>query len=715
VDFEVATEIFKQVCELTGEGYGKLETKIANACHRYDKNYRERHGQVKVFCVGMRKPIPLDDVYVGVQFLDQHTASRYKSPEEIEQAFRERRRWHFDSTSDERKDGTQVANDEQYLMLLGGPGVEKSTFLRKVGLEALKAKQGGFAHKCIPVFLELKRFTEVQIDIETLINREFEICGYPHPELMTDVKNKSETTKRRFIKFMIKSLKLESYRGFSDTTIEFSNITCIVGENSTGKSTIIQAIQDLLTSDSAIPENHCKVGINDNNTTSLLLALQNGMELSKNIQNVQYEGVKSLPECIRDINPISVNYSFPLTNNSLYNQPIKNQNITDIAWRNILSQCDVTLKTAQASILSSSSSSAKRFNKQHTLGISEKFTNTFNDMLKNSNRQYEFEVFFERSGDRLNAQLLISYRVNNKESNEGSSEVDLNYESEGFRTLIALCSYFFNDQDQSEKIFVMDEPFKNIHPKAQMEVSRMLQSLSQRFQIIYTTHCPHLLPELNKVICTVTENAGDLSISKYEKDSYNLFYELSPLALDTVEEIKRSDSAINVFVEGKTDEKIYEKFFELEEISDMIDITNVKGVGNIQTFIKALAGINKPSLFIVDPGEYPKQLKGCRQDIEKYDNLFLLELPYEENNHIKKGIENLMPNHIIQKAFQKKIGKIEKLTRETYEETPVVEYETNNKKELAEFFVNEAKEDDYKFFRPVIDNIKQIQNSLCGN
>ena len=54
----------------------------------------------------------------------------------------------------------RVANDEQYLMLLGVPGVGKSTFLRKVGLEALKGKDGNFKHQCIPVFLELKRFNK---------------------------------------------------------------------------------------------------------------------------------------------------------------------------------------------------------------------------------------------------------------------------------------------------------------------------------------------------------------------------------------------------------------------------------------------------------------------------------------------------------------------------------------------------------------------------
>ena len=67
-------------------------------------------------------------------------------------------------------------------MVLGGPGVGKSTFLRKVGLEALKGKDGNFAHECTPIFLELKRVTKVPIDVKTLIVHELEICGSADPE-----------------------------------------------------------------------------------------------------------------------------------------------------------------------------------------------------------------------------------------------------------------------------------------------------------------------------------------------------------------------------------------------------------------------------------------------------------------------------------------------------------------------------------------------------
>ena len=188
IDMEILEKILPVIVKKTGETaekvYQQFKPKIANSSHQYDNNYRERHGQLKVFCVGMREPIPLDDVYVTVQFLDERSASRYRSNEDVERAFRERNRGRLILNPDERMDGTKVANDKQYLMLLGTPGVGKSTFLRKVGLEALKGREGNFAHKCIPVFLELKRFTADQIDIEALITHEFKICGYPYPDQM---------------------------------------------------------------------------------------------------------------------------------------------------------------------------------------------------------------------------------------------------------------------------------------------------------------------------------------------------------------------------------------------------------------------------------------------------------------------------------------------------------------------------------------------------
>ena len=92
--------------------------------------------------------------------------------------------------------GIHLANELLYLMVLGGPGVGNSTFLRKVGLEALRAlgrktfapsahsnkfvpQQVYYKHSLIPVMLELRQFSQSNLSIESKIAEELETCGFP--------------------------------------------------------------------------------------------------------------------------------------------------------------------------------------------------------------------------------------------------------------------------------------------------------------------------------------------------------------------------------------------------------------------------------------------------------------------------------------------------------------------------------------------------------
>ena len=153
-----------------------------NASHDYNTPYKKHHGQLQAFCVGMEPSRSLDDVYVAVEFLDKRKATKHNSIEDVEKVLRRKGRGYFNSTSDKRQGGMRVTTNEQYLMVLGVPGVGKSTFLRKVGLEALKGEDGNFEHQCIPVFLELRELTEDPIDIEAWITKEFRVCRHPYPE-----------------------------------------------------------------------------------------------------------------------------------------------------------------------------------------------------------------------------------------------------------------------------------------------------------------------------------------------------------------------------------------------------------------------------------------------------------------------------------------------------------------------------------------------------
>lgn len=100
----------------------------------------------------------------------------------LESAYREAKHRSFEDKKQSKCLGLEVANKKQFLMVLSGPGAGKSTFLRRVGLEALKGKKGRFEHRSIPVFIELKYFRSHNIKIA----EEFRICGFPDPEKFTN-------------------------------------------------------------------------------------------------------------------------------------------------------------------------------------------------------------------------------------------------------------------------------------------------------------------------------------------------------------------------------------------------------------------------------------------------------------------------------------------------------------------------------------------------
>ncbi|MBD2056797.1 NACHT domain-containing protein [Oculatella sp. FACHB-28] len=154
-----------------------IRQKIFNASQKYIENYRERHCLLKVS--GMRKPVDLETVYTAVRFLDEKEIRQFASVEALEAAYREKQRRRFQPESENKREGVKVASTESCLMVLGGPGAGKSTFLRRMGLEALKGKGSEFQHRCIPVFIELKRLTSSEIDLEEIIAEEFQTCGFP--------------------------------------------------------------------------------------------------------------------------------------------------------------------------------------------------------------------------------------------------------------------------------------------------------------------------------------------------------------------------------------------------------------------------------------------------------------------------------------------------------------------------------------------------------
>ncbi len=150
------------------------------ALKKYADKYIARYGNLKL--LGMQGSVPLEIIYTKVKFLDGLSIRQFISLETLEQTYRQGKKRRLQVRDPSELDAPVVINENQFLMVLGGPGAGKSTFLRRTGLEALKGNKGSFKHRCIPVILELKRLTSQEVDLTKAVADELAYFGFPTSE-----------------------------------------------------------------------------------------------------------------------------------------------------------------------------------------------------------------------------------------------------------------------------------------------------------------------------------------------------------------------------------------------------------------------------------------------------------------------------------------------------------------------------------------------------
>jgi nucleoside-triphosphatase THEP1 len=155
----------------------KTKKLIYQASKQYILNYQKRYNRLRV--LGMSQPVNLDDIYTEVQCLQPDEIRNFESVTALEKNYRHNGSRTLTNQKSTRENGITIANQYAHLMILGQPGAGKSTFLRKIGLEALKGKSGQIQGEIIPVLLELKQFTTNKVDIYNIIEQEFISCQLP--------------------------------------------------------------------------------------------------------------------------------------------------------------------------------------------------------------------------------------------------------------------------------------------------------------------------------------------------------------------------------------------------------------------------------------------------------------------------------------------------------------------------------------------------------
>lgn len=187
---QAATTLFQLVSGiLTKVGKAAWDKiRVQTALRRYADGYCLRHGQVKV--LGMSQPISLNNIYTAVRVVTPDFLGQMSTVTSMELAFRNSGRQQQPYRQEHERDGFSIANSCQLLNVLGAPGSGKSTFLRRLGYEAMLASPHwddsfstsipcNYFHSRIPVLIELRRFRNEPIDLMMAICNEFDTCGFP--------------------------------------------------------------------------------------------------------------------------------------------------------------------------------------------------------------------------------------------------------------------------------------------------------------------------------------------------------------------------------------------------------------------------------------------------------------------------------------------------------------------------------------------------------
>lgn len=244
----------------------------------------------------------------------------------------------------------------------------------------------------------------------------------------------------------------------------------------------------------------------------------------------------------------------------------------------------------------------------------------------------------------------------------------LSERSQGFRWFFVflLLTQFRGYRKNEDKhiIFLFDEPAANLSQKAQKQLIKNLETISDKCTIIYTTHSQHLInPNWLEGAYIVTNDAYDGGEEDYEAKntnirlySYRQFVDQYPQRvsyfqpiLDVLEyvpnELDMCDNAI--IVEGKTDYYVLNYFFKVILKREDLHLIPGMSCNNADTLISLYNGWGKNFIVLLDSDDAGKTSK------KRYEDQFgsivegkIITLNDIDSSWKKKNMESILDNKI---------------------------------------------------------------------
>lgn len=181
--------------------------------------------------------------------------------------------------------------------------------------------------------------------------------------------------------------------------------------------------------------------------------------------------------------------------------------------------------------------------------------------------------------------------------------------SKGFNWFFSFIVWFSQIQEDSthDYILLLDEPGLNLHASAQEDLLCFIEHLSEKYQIIYTTHSPFMIEteHLDRVLTVLDTNEGTrISNSIQERDPDTLFPLQAALGYDIAQNLFIAKN--NLLVEGVSDMLYLTILSQIlddsggERLREGVTIVPVGGLDKVVTFISLLKGSKLNVICLLD-------------------------------------------------------------------------------------------------------------------
>lgn len=244
------------------------------------------------------------------------------------------------------------------------------------------------------------------------------------------------------------------------------------------------------------------------------------------------------------------------------------------------------------------------------------------------------------------------------------AEYAIHERSDGFKYFFGLLIEAASiSNSKLDVIFVLDEPGSKLHPSGQKDLLKYLEELSEDFRVIYTTHSPFLINRLypNRVRILERHNSKG-TIFKNKGFSKNWHPMRSALGLSISDSFYYSEKAL--LVEGPEDIiyigallSLFNSQNEVEVNTDIFSFIDAGGEGNLPAMVQIMIEEDRPIMVLMDSDSERTYNRIDKKRKELRSGLLVLN----QINDFKKeaiSIEDLLPKELLRASLNNYIAEL---------------------------------------------------------